>query len=500
MMATSLEGEAGGTPHTKNRDREGVMWNISDLAAQAGSIPVYKLIAGRIGELAASGRLPPGGRLPAERTLARLFGVNRSTVVRAFDELEERGLLLRKRGSGTYVAAGKWGVQSYATLNWREPPALLAMPGETAFRREAAVSRERAAREGTPFLDLSGDDLAPDLLPELAAEGSAGSGKQLEKAWKEAVKAERGEEAAHLGLPSLRRAVAHFLRPGADIPEDTVLITSGSRQAIFLITQCLLRPGDAVGVEAPSYFYSLPVFQAAGIRLCALPVDEGGVTLDGLAVASSRRSLKMIFLNPVFQNPTGAVMRDARKRDVLAFCAKTRIPIVEDDAYSRLFFRNRTDLAPIKAWDGSGQVIYIGSLSSYAGRNLRAGWLAAPPPVIARLAGARHMMDAGLSVLPQLLAREYLGMAEEHLPGLRKSLAGRSGALMSRLRGICGDGLVFSPPGGGLYLYAEAREKDAESLKRVRRELFGAGLVPAPGEEFGDAPGFFRFNCSMFRM
>ena len=479
------------------------MWSIPN---QAENIPVFKRIARHIEELAASGRLQPGKRLPAERTLARLFGVNRSTVIRAFDDLEDRGLLFRKRGSGTYVAAGKWGVQSYATLNWQEPPALLAVPGDGAFRREAAVRRERAAREGKIFWDLSGDDLAPDLLPDLASGDGLLGGKRRESAWRDAVRAERGEEAAHLGLPALRRAVSVFLRedigasPGLSLPEETILITSGARQAVFLITQCLLRPGDAVGVEAPSYFYSLPVFQAAGLRLYALPVDGEGITPEGLDAAASRRSLKMVFLNPIFHNPTGAVMGDARKKAVLAFCAKARIPIVEDDAYGRLFFENRRDLSPIKKWDENDQVIYLGSLSSYAGRNLRAGWLAAPPAVIATLARARHMMDAGLSVLPQLLACEYLGMAAKHLPMIRNVLAKRAAELALSLRETFGGKLVFSPPSGGLYLYAEAVEKEAKALNDLKRGILSAGFAPALGEEFGDAPGFFRFNCSAYQM
>lgn len=468
------------------------MWHLPEATSD---IPVFKRIARRIEELASSGHLQPGKRLPAERVMARLFGVNRSTVIRALDDLEDRGLLLRKRGSGTYLAAGKWGVQSYASLNWREPPALLSVPGDSAFRREIAVSRERAAREGRIFWDLSGDDLAPDLLPDVTL------GKNV---WKNAVKVEQGEEAAHLGLPALRVAVADFLREdtgrssGIAVPVENILVTSGARQAVFLITQCLLKPGDAVGVEAPSYFYSLPVFQAAGLRLYALPVDEEGITLEGLAAVASRRSLKMIFVNPVFHNPTGAVMRDARKKAVLAFCARTHIPIVEDDAYSRLFFTHRPDLSPIKKWDENDQVIYLGSLSSYAGRNLRAGWLVAPPAVIATLARARHMMDAGLSVLPQLLAREYLGMAADHLPMVRKVLAERAAALAASLREIFGGKLTFSSPSGGLYVYAEAVEKDAKALAELKRAILAAGFAPAPGEEFGDAPGFFRFNCSAF--
>ncbi|MDR3073591.1 MAG: PLP-dependent aminotransferase family protein [Deltaproteobacteria bacterium] len=482
------------------------MWTL-DYEALPGAMPVYRRIIRHVEDAVASGRLAPGERLPAERTLARLLGVNRSTIIRALEDLGDRGILLRRRGSGTYVNKEKWGVQSYARLNWQTPPALLPAGKAGPFHREAAVLREEAARTGRTLYDLSRDDLAPELLPAISFP---------EASWDALVRAERGGEASHLGLPAFRRAVARFLREtvGFSVPLEDILITSGSRQAIFLITQCLLRAGDAVGVEAPSYCYSLPVFQAAGLRLCALPMDEEGITLEGLEQAASRRSLKMVFLNPVFQNPTGRAMPAARKKAVLAFCAAARIPIVEDDAYSLLAFdagasgasRNNgnggtggRDVTPLKAWDAGSQVMYAGSLSSYAGRNIRAGWLVAPPGVIGRLAGARHMMDAGLSVLPQVLAGEYLErVAASHLPRLRAELARRAEALGRFLRDRFGESLAFSLPAGGLYVYAVARDSGRKDYAELQRALLRCGLIPALGEDFGDARPSFRLNCSFF--
>jgi DNA-binding transcriptional MocR family regulator len=355
------------------------------------------------------------------------------------------------------------------------------------------VLRRKAAREGTPIHDLSRDGLAPDLLPEISVPGGS---------WDDLVRAEQGDEAPNLGLASFRRSVGRFLREtaGLDVPFDDICITSGSRQAIFLITQCLLKVGDAVGVEAPSYFYSLPVFQAAGLRLYALPMDGQGIAVDELERLVSRRSLKMIFLNPVFHNPTGTVMSDARKQAVLDFCAAARIPIVEDDAYSLLDFGKTEGNSPLKSRDKRDQVLYTGSLSSYAGENIRAGWLVAPPGIAAKLAAARHMMDAGLSVLPQLLAGEYLErVAAGHLPRLRAELAARARSLASFLREAFGDGLVFDPPPGGLYIYAAMRQGEAKRYPAMQQDFLNHGVIPALGGEFGDARPSFRLNHSLFR-
>ncbi|MCC8194005.1 MAG: PLP-dependent aminotransferase family protein [Deltaproteobacteria bacterium] len=464
------------------------MWHLEP----GDGAPLYKRIIRHLEAAVASGHLAPGERLPSERDLARLLSVNRSTVIRALDEMGDRGILVRKRGSGTYVNREKWGVQSYARLNWQDPPALLPAAKAGPFHREAAFLRQRAARSGEKLRDLSRDELAPGLLPVFPIP---------ERSWRDVVRAEQGDEAAHLGLPQLRHSLSAFLRAtsGIDAPAEDILITSGSRQAIFLITQCLLKVGDAVGVEAPSYFYSLPVFQAAGLRLYALPMDEHGITLEGLEKLASRRSLKMVFVNPVFHNPTGTVMSDARKNAVLDFCAAARIPIVEDDAYSLLFFRRMEGLSPLKAWDRRNQVIHIGSLSSYAGRNLRAGWLLAPTGIIAKLAAARQMMDAGLSVLPQIIANEYLdNVATRHLSVLRGNLAASALELAAFLRGTFGDRIVFDPPSGGLYTYAVMRDRDARSYAAMQTAFLRHGVIPALGEDFGDARPSFRLNHSLF--
>lgn len=464
------------------------MWLLNP----SSRLPVYKQLMQLVEKNMESGRLAPGERLPSERRLAALLGINRSTVIRALDELTERGILTKKRGSGTYVNSEKWGVQNYALLNWQGPSLVLPGKREAILSREAGIVREEKEKAGGNFHDLSGDSLPLDLLPDLRI-------PQL--SWEEMVAAEKSDEASRLGMVSFRYAVRHFLREarGLSVPLEEILITSGSRQSLFLITQCLLRPGDAVGIEAPSYFYSLPIFQAAGLRLLALPMDNGGIGMDGLESAVRRRPLKMIFLNPIFHNPTGSSMKDARKKAVLAFCAKKHIPVVEDDAYSLLFFDKVQNLSAIKAHDRQNQVIHIGSLSSYAGKNLRAGWLVAPPAVIAKLADVRLMMDAGLSVLPQILAKEYLEQTvTEHLPVMRLELARRAANLRKCLESLFPDALDLSPTRGGLFTYALLNKKNDESYSSLQSDFLRNGLLPALSESFGDYRKAFRLNHGLF--
>ena len=464
------------------------MWNLNRMS----TVSLYRQLIKLIETLIASGKLAPGERLPAERMLSMQLEINRSTVIRAYDELSDRGLLIRRKGSGTYVNSDKWGVQNFAVLNWQGPSVASLSKREEAFRRRALAEISTRKAKGDVFHDLSASHLAYDLLPNI---------RIAESAWRMAVETEQGESAAYFGLSSLRQAVLNFLlrQSGLKVPEEEILITSGARQAVFLITQCLLKPGDAVGIESSSYFYSLPAFQAAGVRIFALPVDSKGITIEGLEALAYRKTLKMIFLNPVFQNPTGSVMSEKRKKEVLAFCAAARIPVVEDDASSLLYFMNKKGITPIKAYDRQGQVIYIGSLSSYAGNRLRAGWLVAPSAVVRKLADARLMIDAGLSVLPQILALEYLNtIADMHLAAIRPELRKRAESLHERLSGIFNDKSGLSLPSGGLYSYAVFDAISEKNRLDMEERLLHAGFLATLGEAYGDMRCAFRFNHSLF--
>ncbi|MDR0826803.1 MAG: PLP-dependent aminotransferase family protein [Desulfovibrio sp.] len=456
----------------------------------ARPLPLYKQIVAHIEQAIENGVLCGGERLPSERTLGALLRVNRSTVVQALNDLTDRGILLRRLGSGTYVNKEKWGLRQYPLLNWRSPALAGADPAAAAQARLVAAYRTKARQKGGRLDDCSGSDLAADLLPALATPAQA---------WREVLSREVDSEGALTGLASFKEAVQQHLRVniGLTVDQEQILITSGTRQSLFLISQCLLKPGDAVGIEAPSYFYSLPLFQAAGLRLFALPIDRDGVILDGLDALVARRGIRMLFLNPVFQNPTGHLMSKTRKEEIARYCEARRLPIVEDDAYSLLSFSTGADFAPIKRLGSGEQVIYIGSLSSYMGGGVRAGWLVAPQGIVRKLGEVRLHMDAGLSVLPQLLAESYLRRTcPDHSLFLRPRLARRAAALRDRIAAELSGRFSCFPPQGGLYLYLYARKQWEKEGLTLLEDLLRRGLVPALGLGFGDSAANFCLNFS----
>lgn len=467
------------------------MWTLN--TNNPNKKPLYKHIITLIEQAIENGQLQAGDRLPSERELSQLLKVNRSTVVHALNNLTDRGVLIRKTGSGSFINHQKWGLQSQPLINWQSPPSVLSQKSDS-YALKANQLRKEAQITHKPLLDLSNGDLPTDLLPALS----------LHKlSWQELLHHEQGEEASHLGLNSLRKAVKDYLAKSLklSVDDDQILITSGTQQAIFLITQGLLKPGDAIGIESPSYFYSLPLFQATGLRIYAAPTDAEGITLEGLEKLINQKNIKMIFLNPVFQNPTGRVMSQTRKQELLTYCYYKQIPIIEDDAYSALPFQKNIDTSPIKKFDKQQQVIYLGSLSKYLGKNIRAGWMIAPKPIINKLAEIRQQLDAGLSVLPQLLAEHYLiNHATTHEQFLQETLHERSEQLTAWLTENYSQQLYFSKPLGGYHLYARCLQHTPKDLNHLLEHLLQQRIIVMRGSEFGDSPYCLRLSYGHFNM
>lgn len=475
--------------NSNNNDETIPMWILNK--SKTNNLPLYQQIITLIEQAIENGQLQAAEKLPSERQLSDLLRVNRSTIIHALNELSDRGVLIRKIGSGTYVNNEKWGLQSYPLINWQPLSDTLAKQRQDAYTLQSNQLRQEAINQHKSILDLANGDLPSDLHPSLTPQSS----------WQTLLYYEQNNETSHLGLKTFRLAVQQYLQQRFNMSVDIeqILITSGAQQAIFLITQGLLKPGDAIGIEAPSYFYSLPLFQATGLRLYAIPTDQEGITVEGLEKLTQQQSIKMIFLNPIFQNPTGFVMSERRKKQLLNYCYTKHIPIVEDDAYSALTFNLQLDTSPIKKYDKHQQVIYIGSLSKYIGKNIRAGWMIAPKAIINKLADIRQQLDAGLSVLPQLLAEYYLTEhANKHQLLLQQTLSSRATQLSQWLTENYQDRLYFHKSMGGYHLYAHCIKKDTIALQILLNDLLRQNIIVARGNYFGDNAYNLRFSYGHF--
>lgn len=444
--------------------------------AERSSGPRFRAIVADFAARINRGELPPGTRLPPERTLAARLGVHRSTVAVAYDELAADGLVDRRRGSGTVVRGDLWGVAP----DW---PRYLA---EGAFQPTGPLVQRLLAGRRTPgVIDLVEGMIGPDLFPRRELEGVL-RGLTLPP--------ELGYPDP-LGEPPLREAIAADYRRhhGLAVDPDTILITTGGQQAIYLIARALLKPGDAIAIEQPSYYYSLPLFQSAGIRLLPVPVDEAGLDPDAVGALFGRHRPRLLLLTPTYQNPTTTTLPLARRERLLAVCRDLNLPLVEDDGYGRLALDGAPPPA-LLALDRESRVIQIGTLSKTIAPGLRIGWTVGPKPVIDRLADVRQQIDFGMSAVPQLLVAAFLASDAwpRHLDRLRAALRARRDAFVRELTAAFGPAMGFAAPPGGLQLWA--RWDDPSDDRQRLDAAVAAGVLVGPGRLYGAPDGFLRLS------
>lgn len=452
-------------------------WKVDREASR----PLYQQIFEIIEERISYGEFPPGSLLPSERKLADQLGVNRMTIVHVYDELQASGLVERKKGSGTRVSTNKWGILPKGVTNWRK-----YIEGGSFLPTYPLIRRIRSeAKQMTDGFNLSSGQLSADLFPT----------RFLQAAFAERTFPDNLGYTHPQGHLPFRETIAYYVKTYHNIntTSSSILITSGAQQAIHLITQCLLNPGDAVAIESPSYCYSLPLFQSAGLRIFGLPVDEYGINPDDIVSLHRKHQIRMIFLNPIYQSPTGSVLPETRRKKVLEIAEELGIPIVEDDPVSLLSFEKETHF-PLKSYDRNGNVLYIGSLSKVIASSLRIGWLIGPQSVINRLADARQQIDFGLSIFPQLIANQFLQSDEypAHLTFLRGELLARRNEMISALQEMLAGKVEFMVPKGGLHIWCKINRK-VDDQKLVEEGIKNKILF-MPGSVYGAPNGYVRFT------
>jgi 2-aminoadipate transaminase len=242
---------------------------------------------------------------------------------------------------------------------------------------------------------------------------------------------------------------------------DRLMVTSGSQQALDLVSRVFLAPGDAVLCGLPTYLGALGAFSAAGARLAGVPLDEHGLRIDILEqrLVELRRSgvrPKLVYVVPDFQNPAGVTLGLERRTDLLQIARDFELLVVEDSPYRALRYAGQA-LPSVASLDREGRVIGLYTFSKILSPGLRLGWVVADPEIVARLVVAKQAVDLCTSSLAQVLAREFLrtGRLEAWIERTRAlyalKLEAFAGALEDALEpswGVC-----FRRPEGGLFLW-----------------------------------------------
>lgn len=456
---------------------------------RSSRVPLYLQIKNRLRDLILSGALPEGTQLPPERKLAATLGVTRGTVTNAYRELVADGLAEARVGRGTVVRRPSQAAAS--------SPVPLSPPWSELFAPQPRGLRDSLLRDLAHLarrpdtIALTAGVPAPELYPRTAFH------QVLTALLRDGDPAALGPCPTE-GHPPLREAIARRMAErGATVTPEQVLVTTGSQQGLDLLARAFLEAGDAVVVEAPTYLGALQAFSAAGARLLSVPLDAHGPRLDILDGLLARHRPKLIYTLPTFQNPSGVTQDLERRLGLLAVAARYGIPVVEDDPYGPLYF-DAPPPPPLKALDQQGSVIYLSTFSKIVFPGLRLGWIAAPRPVIERLARIKQRTDLYGNTLAQWTTAAFIeaGHLDEHLTHVRPAYRRRRDTMMAALTEHC-PGLMYTTPAGGFNLWC--RLPQGLKARALLAEAGRQGVVFAPGELFhadGNGEDALRLNFS----
>lgn len=422
----------------------------------------YEKVMNYIKKAISTGDWPVGSKIPSQRKLAELLSVNRSTIVTALEALKEEGLVEGVMGKGTIVVNNTWTLLAASPPSWDEP-ASLSFPKPVL----APVLDIDEADVPEHLIELSKGELAQDIFP-------TDNMQQVMMRLAESLEPFGYEEPK--GYLPLRKAISDYMKKqGTDVPPSSILIVSGAIQGLQLISVGLLHKGSTVFLEKPSYLYSLHTFQSAGMNLSGLPMDKEGLQPAALSKKAVDGPSSILYTIPCFHNPTGTLMSEARRKELLDICHQKRLPVVEDDIYRELWI----DSPPpptLQSLDSNGHVLYIGSFSKTLTPGLRIGWIAGPEQAIERLAEIKKQTDYGSSSLSQLVAAEWIssGLYEQHLSFVREELKKRRTAALQALDQYMGDLADWDIPTGGFLIWL--RMKKNIQLKDIYSKALKAGI------------------------
>jgi 2-aminoadipate transaminase len=290
-----------------------------------------------------------------------------------------------------------------------------------------------------------------------------------------------------LGYRPLREFLAQKLKRTAGIvcDADEILITSGSLQALDLVNGILLDRGDTVVIEQATYQGALTRLARLGVNAVGIPLDGEGMRIDALAEALAelkRRGVrpKYIYTIPTVQNPTGTILSEARRRDMLRLADQYGVPIFEDDCYADLIWDGKRPPA-LYAMSASGNVIHIGSFSKSIAPALRVGYIVADWSLLSRMQSIKA--DAGSGALEQMVLGEFCpAYFDAHVPQLTRGLRAKLETLMDALNEQFGTAAEFDDPKGGIFLWVKL--PDAVDTLKLFAPALAAGVAINPGPEW----------------
>ncbi|MEB2299260.1 PLP-dependent aminotransferase family protein [Lysinibacillus xylanilyticus] len=410
-------------------------------------------ISNILSEKIRAGFLEEGSQLPSLRTFSKENQVSLVTVSKAYALLEKNGYIQLKHGKGAFVRERKQrtSTKSKNDYNWQ-----LAIPDyihRSQYMLNVGIENS---------IKLSSATIHPGLLP------STYLSKEIFQVLQEdpQIVARYGPVQ---GDYAVREAIKNYVQQHCQIqtkPQE-IIITNGVQQGIDLVARTFIGPGDIVITEAPTYTAAIDVFRNRGAHIIPVPIDEEGMQTEILASLCLTKKPKLVYTNPTFQNPTGTVLSEARRNELLELAQHNSFLIIEDDSWNEIYFEDNPPPPTIKSLDRNGHVIYLKGFSKALAPSCRIGAIISNGTVHQRLLSAKSSADLGSPLLTQKALIPFLSSnrMNTHLEKLRIALEVRRDQTIKLLEKYAPESVTWVIPKGGLNIWVSLpSDKNADEV------------------------------------
>ncbi len=407
----------------------------------------YLLIAQAFRDAIKNGQLAPKETLPSARKLALQLSVNRHTVMAAMAELVAQGWLESRERSGYRVVenlpihtskAVRKVSQNQQAFNWR-------------VRKEQQLADKASLKASLYRYNFSGGQPDISKFPFDEFKGHFSQSCQRPKIDDLSYGDTRGDSA-------LIAEIAKYLRRVRSITDKELMICNGSQEALYMVSQLLLQPGDKVAVEQLGYPPAWAAFKSSGAQLVAIKQDAFGIIPEHLATVLAQGQVKLLYLTPLHQYPTTVSLDISRRMQIYQLAAQYQVAIIEDD-YDHEFHFDSQPNAPMASDDPVGLVIYISTFSKLMFGGARIGYVVADEQLIAQLDAYKMLMNHKCNVLMQQTVAKWMqqGGFEAQLRRMTKLYHKRRDFIVAQLNAYQRQGLPiqFEIPAGGMAIWLD---------------------------------------------
>ena len=440
-------------------------WELDVELMRDSTISIHAQIANKIIEGIQQGRFAVGLALPGTRELAIKLGVNRKTIVHAYEELIAQGWLNAESKRGTFVSS--------RTLSVAPPPKPIKKL-DFGFKNktiiEAKVVNNKKAENA--FISFS-EGVSDSRLVPLEVLSRA-----MRHALISTIRTNKPSYNEPKGALILRQAILQMLNISRSLHADVenICIVRGSQMGFFLVGRVLIRPNDNIVMENLCNQLASDALKSFGANIMPIAHDEEGIDLTALEALCKTTKIRAVCVSPHYQIPTTASMPMVNRRKLLALADEYDFLIIEDDHDFEFNFSNKP-LMPIASLDKPNRIIYIGSLSNVLTPSFGMGFIVASREIIKHFSNEIVLIDRQGNAVVELAVAELMhtGEINRHTLKINKIYEERRNFTAKLIKSELKDYVQFKTPNGGLafwlvvspHINMQTLLKDAE-LERVR--------------------------------